>query len=725
MIACKTVGAGGTYTIDSPVRHRLTAHRASRDRRVVLELPRFSWLLRPMWIVAVLPLVSAAGCLRIPDDLNEAGGGPASAPSTAGEVLARHVKALGGEKKLRAITERTVEARMVFFAEEGCEEGNENCFSKDEAGSFVLQSTANGRLYRRTVLREQVEERGYDGKSGWSLGGGVLRIDTPDEAVISREDAQLHWYFGVAERGIETTLVPARKEGTQVLDGLTWRVSPKVPAKTFWFDRATGLLRMEVAEEGEGEQAQRQTITYEDYKKVDGVLVPFKVRVVSRTGEREQVVEFVTQRVTHGAVDKTRFAVPSLQQPKPVADVVLAELERAKTAAKAAPRDVAAQVAYARAAFAAAHWREAGTAAEATLAVDPREPEALFTLARVHILLGELAPAAKALTRARKAGVREDQVARQEAWIHLRRRDFAKLARSLDSVGAKVMAGRYRAFVGKPMTITGEPACVQSVPVVKASPLMVVKLEIAGKPTQAIVDTGAHELILAKKFAADAGVTVRAKSTLGEDGPEVGYAEVDKLGIGGVQIANVPVSVFDDATITEMAGVESGEIGAVLGLYALADFLVTIDVPAKKFEMIVPGRRCDKDRQQRLGAGKAVPFVLHETHYVYVMGMLGKAEGLYLVNTGMRGADMTATQTAYAYAGIGAPPIRSDEAPMVKIKTFQVGDVDLNDLTSAFGYFDQSQTQDGFRLDGMIGLGALGRKPFSIDYQAQKIVFAP
>ncbi|HET6582031.1 MAG TPA: retropepsin-like aspartic protease [Nannocystaceae bacterium] len=691
----------------------------------VSRVSRDCWRFQPVWIIALWALVSATSCLRIPDDLNEAEGGPASAPSTAAEVLARHVKALGGEEKLRKITERTVEARMVFFAEEGCEEDNESCFSKDEAGSFVLQSTANGRLYRRTVLREQVEERGYDGKIGWSLGGGVLRIDTADEAVISREDAQLHWYFGVAERGIETTLLPARKEGTKVLDGLTWRVSPKVPAKTFWFDRATGLLSMEIAEDGEGEQAQRQTITYDDYKAVDGVLVPFKVRVVSRTGEREQVVEFVTQRVSHGPVDKTRFAVPSLQQPKPVADAVLTELERAKTAAKAAPRDVAAQVAYARAAFAAAHWREAETAAEATLAVDPREPEALFTLARVHILLGELGPAAKALARARKAGVREEQVARQEAWIHLRKRDFPKLARSLDSVGAKVMAGRYRSFVGKPMTITGEPACVQSVPVVKASPLMVVKLEIAGKPTHAIVDTGAHELILSKKFAADTDVTVRAKSTLGEGGPEVGYAEVDKLAIGGVQISHVPVSVFDDATIAEMAGVESGEVGAVLGLYALADFLVTIDVPGKKFEMIVPGRRCEKERQQRLAAGKSVPFVLHETHYVYVLGKLADAEGLYLVNTGMRGADMTATQTAYAHAGIGAPPIRSDEAPMVKIASFGIGEVALKDLVSAFGYFDQSQTQDGFRLDGMLGLGALGRKPFSIDYQAQKIVFAP
>jgi hypothetical protein len=678
-----------------------------------------------MWTFRTALALLPAACLRIPDDMNEADGGPASAPSTAGEVLSRHVKALGGEEKLAEIRQRTVEARMLFLAEEGCEDGDEGCFSKDETGTFLLQSTADGRLYRRTVLREQVEERGYDGKAGWSLGGGVLRIDTPDEALISREDAQLHWYFKVAERGIETTLVPARKDGTRTLDGLVWRVSKNLPAKTFWFDRATGLLAMEVAEDGEGESAQRQTITYEDYRDVDGVLVPFKVRVVSQTGAREQVVEFVTQKVDHGKVDVTRFAVPKLETPKPVADVVLTGLATAKAAAEKAPRDLATQVAYARAAFAAAHFDEAEKAADASLAIDPREPEALFILARVLVLKGQLTPATKVLARARKSGVRADHLARQEAWIHLRRLEFAKLAKALDSVGNAVMAGRYRAFVGKPSTVVGAPACVQDVPVVSASPLMLIKLDLGGKPTTAIVDTGAHELIVARKFADQAGIKVRATSQLGEHGPEVGYAQLDKLGVGGVQIANVPVSVFDDATIAEMAGVESGEVGAVLGLHSLSEFLVTFDVHAKKLELIVPGKRCEKDRQARLAGGKSVPFALHETHYIYVLARLGEAEGLYLVNTGMRGADMTATQTAYAHAGIGAPPIRSDEAPMVKVKSFSIGDVTFTDLVSAFGFFDQSQTQDGFRLDGMLGLGMFATHVVTIDYQAQRLVLRP
>src|SRR5690606_1497366 len=100
------------------------------------------------------------------------------------------------------------------------------------------------------------------------------------------------------------------------------------------------------------------------------------------------------------------------------------------------------------------------------------------------------------------------------------------------------------------------------------------------------------------------------------------------------------------------------------------------------------------------------------------------AEGLYLLNTGMRGADMTATQLAYQHAGIGAPPMRSDQAAMVVVPEFSLGKgLVAKDPQSAFGYFEQTETSDGFRLDGMLGLGVLGQKPLTIDYETRKLYF--
>jgi hypothetical protein len=69
-------------------------------------------------------------------------------------------------------------------------------------------------------------------------------------------------------------------------------------------------------------------------------------------------------------------------------------------------------------------------------------------------------------------------------------------------------------------------------------------------------------------------------------------------------------------------------------------------------------------------------------------------------------------------------PIRADEAPMVTIDSFALGGgVELTKLVAAFGFFDQTQTSDEFRLDGMVGLGTLGKKRFTLDYDTQKIWF--
>jgi len=241
------------------------------------------------------------GCLRIPPDLPEEPDGTVAAPTTAGEVLARYIEGSGGEAQLRDLAARTIEARMVVRAQEDCAVDDETCLAEDQVGSFVLRTTADNKLYRRTVLGELVEEKGYDGETGWQLAGEILQIESAEELALSKEDAVLHWYFDLAERGIQVTLVRPRKEDSEgqvsVLDGVYWELpGTGASPKTMWFDRTTGLLREEVVEEGEGEDLLSQTILYDDYREIDGIQVPHIIRVVNEAGGQEQIVEFITQR---------------------------------------------------------------------------------------------------------------------------------------------------------------------------------------------------------------------------------------------------------------------------------------------------------------------------------------------------------------------------------------------------------------------------------------------
>lgn len=673
--------------------------------------------------------VANAGCLKVPEEFPEEPGASPVAPTTAAELLARHVEALGGEKALRALQARTLEARMILYPGEGCEQPEDPfCAStEEETGSYFYQSTADGRLYRRNVIGDALEERGFDGKTGWAfLAPETLRIDSDDEMKLNREEAVLHWYLDVLPRGVETELIASRKEDSdgnpRQLDGMAWRVKDTQIEKQLWFDRVTGLRREETS--GSEESGSTQVVVYEDYREIDGVQVPHMIRVVNKMGARTQRIDFAVQRVTHDAIDPTKFALPEMPPPKAEPDAVLAQLDSVRSNAEGNPKDVSAWMDYARIAYVAAHFEDVDRALAKVLALDSKEPEALLLTARRAVLSGDYARAEKFLKQAKKANVRAEVLAREYGWVHLRQRKYDKFAVDLAAGGNTQLADRYRAFAGDPLQATVEGnACKLEIPLATQKPLATVDIKIGDKTVGAIFDTGAADLIVTRSLADELGMEVAASSQIAQGMPPVGHGQFPSVTVGGLNLKNVPANVFDDEAIADMAGDESDRVSAVLGVGMLTEFAVALDVPKGTLELASSARKCKAERKAML-SGPSVPFWMHETHYIYVMGAMNDSEGVYLVNTGMRGADMTANGQAYKHAAVATPPLQAGEAPMALIKSFSLGKaMSTENLESAWGYFQQTQSSDGFRLDGMIGLGVLGRSRFVLDFETHSIHF--
>ncbi|MBL8975232.1 MAG: hypothetical protein JNK56_31825, partial [Myxococcales bacterium] len=94
-------------------------------------------------------------------------------------------------------------------------------------------------------------------------------------------------------------------------------------------------------------------------------------------------------------------------------------------------------------------------------------------------------------------------------------------------------------------------------------------------------------------------------------------------------------------------------------------------------------------------------------------------------NTGMQGVDLTATSRAYALAGIGAPPLRRNEPAIVEVEDFSLGDLlHASKLRGAYGYFEQGESSDQFRIDGMVGLDVLARRRVTFDFPERKLYFS-
>jgi tetratricopeptide (TPR) repeat protein len=678
-------------------------------------------LSRCLALLLLLPGVGV-GCLTIPENLDDPDAAP-SAPSTVQELLDRHIAATGGAEALRALKQRTTEARVVFQAQEGCKEGDADCVWEETTGQFVLFSTADARMYRRMVVGDNVLERGFDGKTGWQMQAQpqVLVIEDPVAFPVLREDALLHWYFDVQLREeLTLELLPARKEeGGLELDGIMWfAASPTLPQAEKWFDRATGLLYEEIERDGESGDTVRRV--YEDYREIDGVKVPWLIKQITEVeGYADHIVELRIQVVHHREVREEMFAVPELGPTEPEPDQLLTMLAQAKTDAEKPGADVLAHVTHARLAYAAIHFDEAKAAAKRALAMDKNEIEAMYILGRVALLEGDLREADKLVRQAIVKGLREDEAARQLAWIHMRRGEWGKAAKALSEAGSPELAARYAAFSGKPLDAKmGGNGCSTQLPYEDVNGAIVLTVDADGSPLKMLFDTGASDLLLSDTRARKLVIGTDAEAPLVGGGPALKQGQLDTLTIGDLTVANVPVTMIPDDQMGQVVGIEG--IDGVIGIRALAGRQLTVERESKRLILVEPGKRCSKQLEaNRLGP--VVPFWVHETHYIYLLAQLNGAEGLYLLNTGMRGADLTANGGAYAHAGVGAPPMLGGAPSLARIESFALGEKhELKDLGAAWGFMEQNATTDGFRLDGMLGLGTLG-EGWTLDFEQQRL----
>jgi hypothetical protein len=216
----------------------------------------------------------------------------APAPAHAGpadKVLGRFTKAQG-KKALRAVTSTHIEG--VATDADGV------------TGSATIVGTGLDRYRLDVVIGGTTSSECYNGKSAWRLDGGALGTLLGSEA----KEVRLHALLtNTRFQDLARHRVGVRLAGNTALDGrpvtaLDFMLGDA--RERVYFDDKTALpLKFERPRAS----GVRETFVG-DYRRVDGILEPFSIRV--REGGRE--IRIVVKRVTHnGPVDETAFLVPA------------------------------------------------------------------------------------------------------------------------------------------------------------------------------------------------------------------------------------------------------------------------------------------------------------------------------------------------------------------------------------------------------------------------------
>ncbi len=240
---------------------------------------------------------------------------PASQPAAdaseslpdARALFARHLEAIGGERAIRAHTNRVSRGAMTTFP----------------SGEFALLTVwqeAPGRLHTRVERPgEPVIDTYFSEGYGWRVvGGNKAELITGEPLRELRDDAD---FFADVEfdrryREMETVEKIREEDGTVV-----YRVHVVFSYgkdEMHYFNAETGLRQAVLTSTMTPEGQIPVAISYADYREVSGVRLPHEILMVINAGkENEQKTH-----IKFNAIKANVPSVPSWTMPKPLQDLV-------------------------------------------------------------------------------------------------------------------------------------------------------------------------------------------------------------------------------------------------------------------------------------------------------------------------------------------------------------------------------------------------------------------
>jgi Photosynthetic reaction centre cytochrome C subunit len=228
---------------------------------------------------------------------------------TAAQIVDKYIDALGGAAALQAVQSRVYHGTLQRMKIENPGTPQQKIVNRGESDPLEIDQKANKAVMLVTLPQGQMVNL-YDGSTAWQISPQGKRPMNPAETARMAAQADLQRELKMRDRAARMRAFgkeqigdhQAYVVGAQGEDGRRERL---------YFDAQTGLLLRRIVYTALPVGSSLEQTDYDDYRAVDGVKVPFTMKVTALDDDRNGTTRKFSDIKNNVPVDDAKFAAPT------------------------------------------------------------------------------------------------------------------------------------------------------------------------------------------------------------------------------------------------------------------------------------------------------------------------------------------------------------------------------------------------------------------------------
>ncbi len=225
---------------------------------------------------------------------------PRPSPPAPEALIEKYVQATGGQAAIDKITSRAIKGSFTS--------------ANGNTGTYELLQSGADKAYESFVTQRGSLERAINGNSGWEKTQQGVREITGQPLTDLQLSLQLFRNLRLKDQYTRLRFGGREKIGERdayVVVG--WRSQTEI--ERLFFDVETGLLLRRIGYLRTSIGIIPNQIDFEDYRDVDGVKLPFTIRISTVDASNAYSVRKLSEIKLNAPVDESKFAKPAAAKP--------------------------------------------------------------------------------------------------------------------------------------------------------------------------------------------------------------------------------------------------------------------------------------------------------------------------------------------------------------------------------------------------------------------------